>query len=79
MLTHLRARCPKPMLDMQSSTHGRLRRSYEVQKDHAAGLTCLLQVLHLLQVADHIVANPAARHKSHLSGVNHMLEGRPKA
>ena len=32
MLTLLRARCPEPMLDMQSSTHGRLRRSYALLK-----------------------------------------------
>ena len=63
------------MLNIQSSA--------EVQKDHAAllqtRLTCCLHEIHLLQVAQHTVANPAARYKSRLTAVNHMLWARSPA
>lgn len=36
------------------------------------------EVLNLLTVAKDVVANPAAGHKGSLSGVNHMLKGRPE-
>ena len=76
MLTHLKARSPNPMLDMQSSNPGAAKAVIclaEVQKNYAARLTCLLQVLHLLQIAQHLIANPAVWVGSSL------LEGRPKA
>jgi len=101
MLTHLQARSPNPILDVQFSTQGPLRRSYAFLKakktmqeggqfpcnpkkrkqikNHAARLTCLLQVLHLLQMAQHPIANLPTRHKSGLSRVHHMLKSRPKA
>ena len=48
------------------------------QKCQTNRLTCLLEVLHLFEMAEHIVTDPTARDKCCLCGIHHMLKGRPK-
>lgn len=46
-------------------------RLLKVEKDDAARLTRFLQVLHLLQVVQDVVANPAMRQEGGLRDINH--------
>jgi hypothetical protein len=52
---------------------------FVVVDTHNAGRELLLgYIIHLLQMEQDVVANPAARHKGRLGGINHPVQGLPQ-
>jgi hypothetical protein len=50
----------------------------KIEKDHASGLVRALKVINLLQMAQDVVPDPAARQKGSLRGINHGIKRRAK-